>query len=41
MIFPEDIGEKLSSDETALSNGKLYTIITNKAAKGRKGALVR
>lgn len=40
MIFPENIGEKLSIDETALSNGELYTIITNKAAKGRKGALV-
>jgi len=23
-----------------LSNGELYTIITNKAAKGRKGAVV-
>lgn len=40
MIFPENIGKKLSIDETALSNGELYTIITNKAAKGRKGALV-
>lgn len=40
MIFPENIGEKLSIDETALSNGELYTIITNKAAKGQKGALV-
>ncbi|WP_461641171.1 transposase [Labilibaculum euxinus] len=39
MVFPEDIGTKLSIDETALTNGELYTIITNKAAKGRKGAL--
>ena len=30
----------LSIDETSLSNGELYTIVTNKAAKGRKGALV-
>ncbi|WP_414617501.1 transposase [Dyadobacter sp. 32] len=30
----------LSIDETALSNGELYTIVTNKAAKGRNGALV-
>ena len=30
----------LSIDETALSNGELYTIVTNKAAKGRKGTLV-
>ena len=30
----------LSIDETSLSNGDLYTIVTNKAAKGKKGALV-
>ena len=40
MIFPKNIGPRLSIDETALSNGELYTIITNKAAKGRSGALV-
>jgi transposase len=40
MLFPENIGPKLSIDETALTNGELYTIITNKVAKGRKGALV-
>ncbi len=34
MIFPENIDEKLCIDETALSNGELFTIITNKAAKG-------
>lgn len=27
-------------DETSLSQGELYTIVTNKAAKGKKGALV-
>jgi hypothetical protein len=30
----------LSLDESAFSNGDLYTILTNKKAKGRKGALV-
>lgn len=40
MIFPENIGPYLSLDETALSQGELYTIITNKQAKGKKGALV-
>ena len=30
----------LSIDETSLSHGELYTIITNKAAKGKKGAIV-
>jgi transposase len=34
------MGTHLSIDETSLSNGELYTIVTNKAAKGRKGALV-
>ena len=40
LIFPENIGPHLSLDETALSQGELYTIITNKKAKGKKGALV-
>jgi transposase len=40
LIYPENIGPYLSIDETALSKGELYTIITNKEAKGRKGALV-
>ena len=34
------MGEYLSIDETALSKGELYTIITNKDAKGKKGAIV-
>lgn len=40
LVFKKNIGEYLSIDETALSNGELYTIVTNKAAKGRKGAIV-
>ncbi|MDT0688146.1 DDE transposase, partial [Zunongwangia sp. F225] len=40
LIFPENISSKLSIDETALSKGELYTIITNKKAKGRKGSIV-
>jgi len=40
LIFPDNIGEHLSIDETSLSQGELYTIVTNKAAKGRKGAIV-
>lgn len=40
MVFSENTGAKLSIDETALSNGELYTIVTNKAARGRKKALV-
>jgi len=40
ILYPENIGRHLSIDETSLSNDELYTIVTNKAAKGRKGALV-
>lgn len=39
-MFPKNIGEHLSVDETAFSNGDLYTIVTNKKAKGKKGALI-
>ena len=40
MLFPENLGPRLSLDETSLSNGELYTILTNKAAKGQKGVLI-
>ncbi|MFT6416903.1 MAG: transposase, partial [Dokdonia sp.] len=40
MLFTQNIGKRLSLDETAFSNGELYTILTNKKAKGKKGALV-
>lgn len=39
MLFAQNMGAHLSIDETALSN-ELYTVITNKAAKGLKGAIV-
>lgn len=40
MLYGSNVGENLSIDETSLSNGEVYTVVTNKAAKGRKGALV-
>lgn len=40
ILFPENLGSRLSIDETCLSHGELYTIVTNKAAKGKKGAIV-
>ncbi len=40
LIFPQNVGEFLSIDETSLSDGELYTIVTNKAAHGKKGTLV-
>jgi transposase len=40
ILFPENIGPYLSLDETALSNGELYTILTNKEGKGKKRTLI-
>jgi len=39
-VFESNLGPRLSIDETALSRGELYTIVTNKEAKGKKGTLV-
>lgn len=39
MLFPCNLGSDMSLDETCLSNGEVYTILTNKAAHGGKGAL--
>ncbi|QHI39276.1 hypothetical protein IMCC3317_46860 [Kordia antarctica] len=36
----KNIGAYISIDETAFSNGDLYTIVTNKKAKGKKGAII-
>lgn len=40
VLYPKNLGKHLSIDETSLSDGELYTIITNKAAQGRQGAIV-
>jgi len=40
LLYPENIGEHLSIDETSMSQGELYTIVTNKNAKGKKGSIV-
>lgn len=40
IVFEENLGTDLSLDETCLSNGGVYTVLTHKAAHGRKGALV-
>lgn len=40
LLFPNNIGQHLSIDEVDISNGELYTVITNKEANGKKGALV-
>ena len=40
IIFPENLGPNISIDETSLSHGELYTIVTNKSAKGKKGTVI-
>ena len=40
IVFEENLGPYLSIDETSLSHGELYTIVSNKSAKGRKGTIV-
>lgn len=40
MIFPSNMGEYLSIDEVSLSQGELYTFVTNKSGRGKKGTLV-
>ena len=40
LIYPENIGSRLSIDEVSLSKGELYTYVTNKDGKGKKGTLV-
>ena len=40
LLFPENLGSRLSIDETSLSNGELYTFLTNKEGHGGPGTLV-
>ena len=40
MLFPENLSTELSLDEVALSDGELYTVLTSKKGKGRKGSIV-
>lgn len=40
LLYPQNIGPRLSIDEVALSQGELYTIITNKKGRGRAGSIV-
>lgn len=40
LIYPENMSQFLSIDEVALSGEELYTVVTSKKAKGKKGCLV-
>ncbi|WP_051884401.1 ISAon1 family transposase [Chryseobacterium luteum] len=40
ILYPENLSTQLSLDEVALSDGELYSVLTSKKAKGRKGSIV-
>jgi len=40
LVFEKNIGEFLSIDEVSLSKGELYTFLTNKSGRGKRGSLV-
>ena len=40
LLFPENIGPQLAIDESSLSNGELYTFVTNRDANTRERSLV-
>lgn len=40
LLFPENMGNNLSIDETCLSSGEVYTFLTNKEGHGGPGTMV-
>src|SRR5574344_3164242 len=40
LVFPKNIGQSICIDETAPSNGELYTIVSNRSSRGGKGTLI-
>lgn len=40
LVFTQNVGPYLSIDETSLSQGELFTVVTNKEARGKKGTIV-
>jgi transposase len=40
VLYPENLSETVCIDEVALSDGELYTVVTNGKARGKKGALI-
>ena len=40
LLFPDNIGPRLAIDESSLSNGELYTFVTNRDARTRDCSLV-
>lgn len=39
LVFPENFGSRMAIDETSLSDGELYTVITNRDRHGRERCL--
>ena len=40
LVFPENMGESICIDETAPSNGELYTVVSNRASHGGRGTII-
>jgi hypothetical protein len=40
LFFSVNIGARLSLDDTSLSQGELYTSLTNKESKGKKRSVI-
>lgn len=40
VLFEKNMGSYIGIDEVGLSKGELYTIVINKAAKGRRGSII-
>ena len=40
MLFPDNMGSRLAIDETSLSNGELYTFVSNRDACTRECSLI-
>lgn len=40
LLFPDNVGPRLAIDESSLSNGELYTFVTNRDARTRERSLV-
>ena len=40
LLYPKNIGPYLSIDEVALSRGELYTVLSNKSGRSKRGTLV-
>ena len=40
ILYPDNIGERLCLDEVSLSDGELYTVLTNAKSRTQKGSLI-